>query len=602
MKEASESGTSVLKAYPFLIVVPPSLIMQWAAEVTSITKELTVQLYYGDSRGSTEIGVPQINRRLKQEDKLFNGEPENARIVVLTTYQTLNQRHGPAAVKSWCQSTNQRYYDNATRPPSDFPFNIQECFHDVVLDEAHSLRNPMSSQTRAVYWLAASFHLLLSATLLYNSRDDMRGYMPLLFTTPSIWGHTDWTTLGVSTEQNVFELPEDHPGAKLRCSVEAVEKYVLNQQVAPDVSGDRFRLVLKRLMIRRNLTSRIPFDSPMPIGADIPPIERKVINVIFSKPEDEMFSDLASNLRKGLFTRSPADRNKFIYNMRKLRMLMLLSSWLGMHYVESSLEAQNIPVVVSKLKTREVAPFMAKAIEEMVVVNKTAMAHFFKHASSLTNQRRTWCLEFLLRGSPKMRAMLPILRDQVIIHGEKAIVWTQFPAEQVYVAATLVEANFNARVFHAGLSVHERSVLIKQFTQDPTSCSVLICSYGVNAMGLNLQNLCRNVHLFSPGMSKAVVDQAIGRVCRLGQTRIVLVYEYQLENKFNAMLVKRNKLKAVPGLVAEMSPDEFSMALDIGRWVVRGGEAYRLGNDEAPTVDDKTDSSAVLEALLVLLA
>ena len=58
-----------------------------------------------------------------------------------------------------------------------------------------------------------------------------------------------------------------------------------------------------------------------------------------------------------------------------------------------------------------------------------------------------------------MQTMLPILHDQVIIHGEKAIVWTQFPAEQVYVAVTLVEANFNARVFHAGLSVHECSVV-----------------------------------------------------------------------------------------------------------------------------------------------
>ncbi|OJJ85303.1 uncharacterized protein ASPGLDRAFT_46299, partial [Aspergillus glaucus CBS 516.65] len=57
-----------------------------------------------------------------------------------------------------------------------------------------------------------------------------------------------------------------------------------------------------------------------------------------------------------------------------------------MHYVESSLEAQSIPVTVAKLKTHQVAPFMASAIKEMAVVNKTAMAHFFKHASSLTNQ------------------------------------------------------------------------------------------------------------------------------------------------------------------------------------------------------------------------
>ncbi|OJJ89338.1 uncharacterized protein ASPGLDRAFT_41298 [Aspergillus glaucus CBS 516.65] len=57
-----------------------------------------------------------------------------------------------------------------------------------------------------------------------------------------------------------------------------------------------------------------------------------------------------------------------------------------MHYVESSLEAQSIPVTIAKLKTHQVALFMASAIKEMAVVNKMAMAHFFKHASSLTNQ------------------------------------------------------------------------------------------------------------------------------------------------------------------------------------------------------------------------
>lgn len=560
-QEAADGGGEVPPAKLFLVVVPPSLIMQWAGEIMAITKMLRLQLYYGDTCGSSEIGVLQINHCLEKGDLLFDGSAANAHVVVLTTYQTLNQRHGPPAAKVWCQKVHEMYYENMPSPPADFPGNISGCFHDVILDEAHSLRNPMSSQTRAVYWLGGSFHLLLSATLLYNSHDDMQGYMPLLFSTPSIWMNLDWSTLGVSHDDNIFQLPRDHAGSKLCCSTEAVEEYVLNKEVPNDVSGDCLHLVLNHFMIRCNLSSRIPFDSPTPIGADIPPMERKIIRVEFSAPEDSMFSTLAATLRKGLFTHSPVDCNKFIYNMRKLRMLMLLSSWLGMHYIESSLEAQAISTVVMKLKTCQVAPFMVKAIENMVL-------HFFTHSLLLANGCWTQCLEYLLRGSPKMRAMLPILHDQVIVHSEKAIVWVQFPAEQVYIAATLIEVNMDVKVFHAGLSVHECSVLIKQFTWDAASCSVLVCSYGVNAAGLNLQNMCQNIHLYSPRMSKSVVDQAIGRVSRLGQTQIVLVYEYQLDNKFNLMLVKWNKLKAIPGLVADMSCDEFLVDLDIGRWVV----------------------------------
>ncbi|RHZ64872.1 hypothetical protein CDV55_104916 [Aspergillus turcosus] len=46
---------------------------------------------------------------------------------------------------------------------------------------------------------------------------------------------------------------------------------------------------------------------------------------------------------------------------------------------------------------------------------------------------------------------------QVLIHREKAIVWTMFPAEQAYIGAALVEANIDAKVFHASLGFSERA-------------------------------------------------------------------------------------------------------------------------------------------------
>ena len=374
----------------------------------------------------------------------------------------------------------------------------------------------------------------------------------------------------------------------------------MSPEVPANVAGDRLRSLLGHFLIQWTLSSHMPFNSPNSIGADIPSMQRESISCSFSDDEYQLYKELSSAYSKGLFTPSPVDPNRYIWNMRKLRKLVLFSSWLGFHYVERSLEAVNIPIACARLKSGKVASAMVQAIQKGVILETSSLRKFFDKGSVDTSNRLTWTLEVMLRGSPKMRALLPIIRDQVLVYREKAIIWTQFPAEQVYLAATLQEIKIDAQVFHAALTSHERSVLVDQFTRDPLSCTVLICSYNVNAAGLNLQNLCRNVHLFSPAMSKSIVDQAIGRVCCIGQRRPVLVYEYNLESRFTSMLAMRNKLKSIPGLVAEMDPNEIQLGSDqdIGRWVLRNGVTHRLSDDEEPGPEDDTDVDNVLGALL----
>ncbi|GAT31236.1 similar to An01g14640 [Aspergillus luchuensis] len=75
-------------------------------------------------------------------------------------------------------------------------------------------------------------------------------------------------------------------------------------------------------------------------------------------------------------------------------------------------------------------------------------------------------LEWLMRGAPKMRAILPIIRDQVFLKQEKSLVWTYFPDEEVYVSAVLTETGIGHPVIHAGLSARERSIIVKWFIRD----------------------------------------------------------------------------------------------------------------------------------------
>ncbi|GAB1199547.1 hypothetical protein APSETT444_008897 [Aspergillus pseudonomiae] len=596
VKRAVSEGKELPPSKPFLVVLPPSLIMQWCAEITRVTDKLRVVLYYGNK--TSKEGMQPLKTILHKEHDLFDGSPVNGRTVVITSYQTLSNRHGPAAVKIWCRKTGRDYKKDIPASLPDFPHLLEGCFSDVIIDEAHTLRNSDTSQSQVVYWLKASFYLLLTATPIYNSREDMRGYIPLLFHPPSQADKDILKKLG----RDVFKLPPENPARYICCTGEAVEEYILDRKVPPMTAGERLRVVFGLTMIRRALTSRLQSFGSRMIGSDIPPTHRRVCTVVFSREEQEMYTRASAPHFDGLFMKNPDDPTKVVWNMAKLRNLCLLTSWLGFEYLKHTLYATKIPNACGKLEEGTLGTVFARTI--LRKMNSQYPKSIYQSIESIVETRRTWVLEYLLKGSPKMRAMLPVLRDQVIVHGEKAIVWTQFPAEQIYVAAILKEANIDAEVFHAGLTRDERMNLVERFTQKRDECMVLICTYNVNAAGINLQNLCRNVHLLSVGLSKSIINQAIGRVSRLGQERMTFVYEYRLESSFDQELVSRSERKALPGLIADLGEGFIFPSISKGgkgllnSWVVRDGELYQLASGESVRKGDITDSMFILQKLM----
>ncbi|KAB8226196.1 P-loop containing nucleoside triphosphate hydrolase protein [Aspergillus novoparasiticus] len=595
VKKAMSEGKEIPPGKPFLVVMPPSLIMQWCAEITRVTDKLQLVLYYGHK--TSKEGIRPVKTILHKEDELFDGSPVNGRKVVITSYQTLSNRHGPAAVKTWCRRTNQVYMEDIPTPPNDFPHLLDGCFSDVIVDEGHTLRNSDTSQSRAVHWLKVNFYLLLTATPIYNSREDVRGYIPLLFRPPS---QEDMHTLK-KLGRDIFRLPPEDPARNVCCTKRAVEEYILDNNVTPEAAGERLRVIFGQIMVRRTLSSRMESFGSRKIGSDIPPTHRRVCTAVYSRKEHDMYTRLSAIHHDGLFMEDPRDPTKIVWNMGKLRKLCLLTSWLGFHYLEHVLHAPKIPRACKDLKKGDLGAVFARTIVgEMKLQGQESI---YQSMESIVETRRTWVLEFFLKGSPKMRAMLPVLRDQVIVHGEKAMVWTQFPAEQIYVAAVLKEANIDAEVFHAGLTRDERMNLVERFTQKHDECMVLICAYNVNAAGMNLQNLCRNVHILSMGLSKSVVNQAIGRVSRLGQERMAFVYEYRLWSS-DEDLVSRSERKALPGLVADLGEGFTFPSISEGeggltnRWVLRAGELYQLAPGELIRKEDIAESRPILEKLM----
>ncbi|WEW58548.1 hypothetical protein PRK78_004016 [Emydomyces testavorans] len=126
-------------AKPFLIVAPPALVYQWYDEITVITNQLRPYLYYGDLRDK-RTGHRHVDSRLTKHAKYFDGKDKRALAVILTSYATLNARHGPVELRNYhakkrCLMRHSKAV--TTKPDLDWEFHLGGLFDRVILDEAH---------------------------------------------------------------------------------------------------------------------------------------------------------------------------------------------------------------------------------------------------------------------------------------------------------------------------------------------------------------------------------------------------------------------------------------------------------------------------------
>lgn len=69
------------------------------------------------------------------------------------------------------------------------------------------------------------------------------------------------------------------------------------------------------------------------------------------------------------------------------------------------------------------------------------------------------------------------------------------------------------------------------------------------------------MHIFDTPISTSIAQQAIWKVKRLDQTRVVNVYDYQVENSFDCCQIAINPSKAIPGMVTELNPEIFAVEI-----------------------------------------
>jgi SNF2 family DNA or RNA helicase len=122
--------------------------------------------------------------------------------------------------------------------------------------------------------------------------------------------------------------------------------------------------------------------------------------------------------------------------------------------------------------------------------------------------------------SPKLAEFREILRELAIEENRKVVVFSEYERMTHLAGQELRKLGIGFVSLHGGVPSRQRGALIEKFRNDP-ACKVFL-STDAGGVGLNLQAASAVVN-FEPPWNPARLEQRIGRVHRLGQSRPVLV-------------------------------------------------------------------------------
>ena len=133
-----------------------------------------------------------------------------------------------------------------------------------------------------------------------------------------------------------------------------------------------------------------------------------------------------------------------------------------------------------------------------------------------------------LTDNSKAERLLALLRD----FPDKVVVFTQFRATQEWLHKRLRDAGEKVVTFHGGMLRLEKEDAIRQFQKDAR----ILLSTDAGSEGRNLQ-FCNAVCNFDLPWNPMKIEQRVGRLSRIGQTRDVFVFNLAAADTLEAALL-----------------------------------------------------------------
>jgi SNF2 family DNA or RNA helicase len=218
---------------------------------------------------------------------------------------------------------------------------------------------------------------------------------------------------------------------------------------------------------------------------------------------------------------------------------------------------QNIPVILGSLEKNlyeQVTNFVRKGFRhgpqgfgalplltlqrEICSSTFAAVLTLFKLSQSidenLVSQEEAAAL-FQLTQTVKDNAKMKVVEELVRKTSEKIIIFTEFLATQSYIRTRLEQAGVLTLAFDGSLSASKKEFVKYEFKERP-QYRVMVCTES-GGEGINLQ-FCNTMINYDLPWNPMRLEQRIGRIHRLGQTRDVFIYNLYTQNTVEEHLIR----------------------------------------------------------------
>ncbi|KAJ7088416.1 P-loop containing nucleoside triphosphate hydrolase protein [Mycena belliarum] len=442
--------TPAFTDFPTTLVIAPSIgiLQHWQGELTKFAPKLRVVLYHKDGR---------------------KHDPRLPDIALLTLSELRNQYAA--------------YIDENTTDSEKYPL-YSGTFHRVIIDEAHTIRNPESASAKACWALKKSHGLCLTGTPAQNKLMDLHSLLKFLEVASE--GLNDLTTFNA-------RVTAPYEGGDFERPMELIVR------------------VLSECMIYRPKNPRLvrlpKLHASVVVAVELTPAEREVY--LYMKSDHRFKSQWAKTVR----LRQAADHP------------MLLTT---------ALHRGDIGP-----KPDDTSDQMRAALDESRAdANKTIAQDsplpIGKLPPSLQKHAAIFKPGYL---SSKFIALLGILER--IPDGQKVIIFSHFLTNLDLLAEILPRASY-AR-YDGRMGPSERVAALDQIRNEK-KCTILLLSIMAGGTGLDIP-ACNHVVLMEPWWNPYVEEQAISRVHRIGQSRDVRVYRLLVKDSIEDSIVKTQDAK-----------------------------------------------------------
>ena len=159
----------------------------------------------------------------------------------------------------------------------------------------------------------------------------------------------------------------------------------------------------EKCLVRRTLSSSIPFEDGKKIASDIAPSQNRIVKAPMTAPEKALYDKETPPLYRKLVRKM---RNgKLVWDMAKYRQLTLLTTWVDFLHVHASIKASDMGAAVKMAEDKTL--FFAC---QQIIMEAENIPNDLDPNNPKDHER---ALTYVLRGSPRLRALLPIIAEQV---------------------------------------------------------------------------------------------------------------------------------------------------------------------------------------------